>query len=117
MQVMKRLLAALAVLSSLSASLAQAATVAVSGWEVHNGTSTVGGPPANPTFTPGDNLTLMGSFGLFFTLFLLFCRYLPIVAMAEVKSVLPQANPHYAPKDSSNAAAGYAETVHASEKH
>jgi molybdopterin-containing oxidoreductase family membrane subunit len=41
-------------------------------------------------------LTLMGSFGLFFTLFLLFCRYLPMVAMAEVKSVLPQANPHYA---------------------
>jgi molybdopterin-containing oxidoreductase family membrane subunit len=39
-------------------------------------------------------LTLMGSFGLFFTLFLLFCRYLPMVAMAEVKSVLPQANPH-----------------------
>lgn len=30
-----------------------------------------------------------GSFGLFFTLFLLFCRYLPMVAMAEVKSVLP----------------------------
>ncbi|QDU41172.1 Polysulfide reductase, NrfD [Maioricimonas rarisocia] len=29
------------------------------------------------------------SFGLFFTLFLLFCRYLPIVAMAEVKSVMP----------------------------
>lgn len=32
---------------------------------------------------------LFGSFGLFFTLFLLFCRYLPIVAMAEVKTVLP----------------------------
>ena len=40
-------------------------------------------------------LTLMGSFGLFFTLFLLFCRYLPMVAMAEVKSVLPQADPHF----------------------
>jgi Ni/Fe-hydrogenase subunit HybB-like protein len=36
-------------------------------------------------------LTLAGSFGLFFTLFLLFCRYLPIVAMAEVKTVMPQA--------------------------
>ncbi len=34
-------------------------------------------------------LTLMGSFGLFLTLFLLFCRYLPMVAMAEVKGVLP----------------------------
>ena len=33
----------------------------------------------------------MGSFGLFFTLFLLFCRYLPMVAMAEVKAVLPEA--------------------------
>ena len=30
-------------------------------------------------------MTLIGSFGLFFTLFLLFCRYLPMVAIAEVK--------------------------------
>jgi len=37
-----------------------------------------------------DVLMLLGSFGLFFTLFLLFCRYLPIVAMAEVKTVLAQ---------------------------
>jgi molybdopterin-containing oxidoreductase family membrane subunit len=36
-------------------------------------------------------LTLIGSFGLFMTLFLLFCRYLPMVAMAEVKSILPGA--------------------------
>ena len=36
-------------------------------------------------------LTLVGSFGLFMTLFLLFCRYLPMVAMAEVKSILPAA--------------------------
>jgi molybdopterin-containing oxidoreductase family membrane subunit len=28
------------------------------------------------------------------TLFLLFCRYLPVVAMAEVKTVMPQAHPH-----------------------
>jgi molybdopterin-containing oxidoreductase family membrane subunit len=34
-------------------------------------------------------LTLLGSFGLFLTLFLLFCRYLPMVAMAEVKGILP----------------------------
>ncbi|MDX2054279.1 MAG: NrfD/PsrC family molybdoenzyme membrane anchor subunit [Polyangiaceae bacterium] len=34
-----------------------------------------------------DFLTLGGSFGLFFTLFLLFCRFLPMVAIAEVKSV------------------------------
>jgi molybdopterin-containing oxidoreductase family membrane subunit len=36
-----------------------------------------------------DLCMLAGSFGLFFTLFLLFCRYLPMVAMAEVKMVLP----------------------------
>jgi molybdopterin-containing oxidoreductase family membrane subunit len=36
-----------------------------------------------------DLAMLAGSFGLFFTLFLLFCRYLPMVAMAEVKSILP----------------------------
>lgn len=39
--------------------------------------------------TSVDVLMFLGSFGLFFTLFLLFCRYLPMVAMAEVKSVLP----------------------------
>jgi molybdopterin-containing oxidoreductase family membrane subunit len=32
--------------------------------------------------------TLVGSFGLFFTLFLLFVRFLPVIAMAEVKGVL-----------------------------
>ena len=36
-----------------------------------------------------DVMMLAGSFGLFFTLFLLFCRFLPMVAMAEVKGVLP----------------------------
>jgi molybdopterin-containing oxidoreductase family membrane subunit len=38
------------------------------------------------TPTKWDFLTLTGSFGLFFTLFLLFCRYLPMVAVAEVKA-------------------------------
>jgi molybdopterin-containing oxidoreductase family membrane subunit len=32
--------------------------------------------------------TLAGSFGLFFTCFLLFCRFLPVIAMAEVKGIL-----------------------------
>jgi len=32
-------------------------------------------------------LTLLGSFGLFFTLFLIFCRFLPVIAMGEVKGV------------------------------
>ena len=39
--------------------------------------------------TPIDVLMFLGSFALFFTLFLLFCRYLPVVAIAEVKPVLP----------------------------
>lgn len=43
-------------------------------------------------FTPTwvDIGMLVGSFGLFFTLFLLFCRYLPIVAISEVKGVMSQ---------------------------
>ena len=32
--------------------------------------------------------TLVGSFGLFFTLFLLFCRFLPMIAISEIKAVL-----------------------------
>jgi molybdopterin-containing oxidoreductase family membrane subunit len=32
--------------------------------------------------------TLIGSFGLFFTCFLLFCRFVPVIAMAEIKGVL-----------------------------
>jgi molybdopterin-containing oxidoreductase family membrane subunit len=28
-------------------------------------------------------------------LFLLFVRYIPMVAMAEVKGVMPEANPHH----------------------
>ena len=41
-------------------------------------------------FTPTifDLATLAGSFGLFFTLFLLFARFLPMIAIAEVKGVL-----------------------------
>jgi molybdopterin-containing oxidoreductase family membrane subunit len=37
---------------------------------------------------------LIGSFGLFFTLFCLFVRFLPMIAIAEVKTVMPAANPH-----------------------
>lgn len=36
--------------------------------------------------------TFVGSFGLFFTLFLLFLRFLPAVAISEVKVVSPQAH-------------------------
>jgi molybdopterin-containing oxidoreductase family membrane subunit len=47
-------------------------------------------------FTPTwiDIGLLVGSFGLFLTLFLLFLRFVPMVAMAEVKGVMPQADPH-----------------------
>ncbi len=38
---------------------------------------------------------LVGSFGIFLTLFLLFCRYLPLIAMAEVKGVLPGPGAHH----------------------
>jgi len=42
-----------------------------------------------------DISTFVGSFGLFFTLFLLFIRFLPMISMAEVKTVLPEADPHH----------------------
>jgi Ni/Fe-hydrogenase subunit HybB-like protein len=47
-------------------------------------------------FTPTwvDILTFAGSFGLFLTLFLLFMRFLPVIAISEVKGVTPQADPH-----------------------
>jgi molybdopterin-containing oxidoreductase family membrane subunit len=36
---------------------------------------------------------LLGSFGLFFTLVLLFVRLLPVIATSEVKGTLPGAQP------------------------
>ncbi|QDT94071.1 NrfD/PsrC family molybdoenzyme membrane anchor subunit [Gimesia algae] len=41
-----------------------------------------------------DVLMLIGSFGLFMTLFLLFCKFMPMVAMAEVKSVMETPHGH-----------------------
>jgi molybdopterin-containing oxidoreductase family membrane subunit len=41
-----------------------------------------------------DFTTFLGTFGLFFTLFLLFCRYFPMVAVAEVKAIHPAAHGH-----------------------
>jgi Ni/Fe-hydrogenase subunit HybB-like protein len=46
-----------------------------------------------PTFV--DICTFLGTFGLFFTLFLLFVRFLPMIAISEVKGVTPQADPHH----------------------
>ncbi len=53
-------------------------------------------PSAWHTFTATwvDICMLIGSFGLFFTLFFLFIRFLPVVAIAEVKAVMPQAHAH-----------------------
>lgn len=38
---------------------------------------------------------LLGSFGLFFTLLLMFIRTLPVISISEVKAVLPGAQPHH----------------------
>ncbi|MEM9914905.1 MAG: NrfD/PsrC family molybdoenzyme membrane anchor subunit [Planctomycetota bacterium] len=46
-----------------------------------------------------DIWMFVGSFGLFFTNFLLFLKFLPIVAMAEVKTVMPEAHAHPAHDD------------------
>lgn len=42
-----------------------------------------------------DILTFVGTFGLFFTFFLLFLKWLPSIAMSEVKTVLPEASAHH----------------------
>jgi Ni/Fe-hydrogenase subunit HybB-like protein len=42
-----------------------------------------------------DICTYLGTFGLFFTMFLLFLRYVPLIAISEVKAVTPQADPHH----------------------
>ncbi len=44
--------------------------------------------------TPVDIMIFAGSFGVFLTLFLVFMRFLPMFAMAELKAVMPQASPH-----------------------
>lgn len=38
---------------------------------------------------------LIGSFGLFFTLVILFIKTLPVVSIAEVKAVIPTSQPHH----------------------
>lgn len=47
----------------------------------------------SPTWV--DMITYFGTFGFFMTLFLLFCRFLPLIAISEVKGVTPQADPHH----------------------
>jgi Ni/Fe-hydrogenase subunit HybB-like protein len=44
-----------------------------------------------------DKVTFLGTFGFFMMNFLLFLRFLPVIAIGEVKGVLPQSNPHHDP--------------------
>ena len=46
-----------------------------------------------------DVLTYFGTFGVFSVLFLLFVRFLPMMPMAEIKMVLPEADPHHGDYD------------------
>jgi molybdopterin-containing oxidoreductase family membrane subunit len=41
--------------------------------------------------------TFIGTFGFFMMLFLIFLRFLPVIAIAEIKGVLPESDPHYDP--------------------
>jgi hypothetical protein len=45
-----------------------------------------------------DVMQLIGGFGLFATPFLLFIRFVPMVALSEVKACLPEADPHHRPQ-------------------
>jgi Ni/Fe-hydrogenase subunit HybB-like protein len=47
----------------------------------------------HPSLT--EKLTFLGTFGLFLGLFLLFLRFLPVIAISEVKGVLPESDPHF----------------------
>lgn len=75
-------------------------------------------PSSWGTYYPSwvEVLTFIGSFGLFFFLFLLFCRFLPMIAMAEVKGVLPAPQSHGVP-DTEFAASSYSGELLPSEKH
>ncbi len=65
----------------------------------------------SPTWV--DIWTFIGTIGLFLFLFLLFIRFFPMVAMSEVKGVLPEADPHHG-DDHHHAAAPTAAGSHSS---
>jgi molybdopterin-containing oxidoreductase family membrane subunit len=44
--------------------------------------------------TAVDIAIYLGSLGLFFTCFLLFLRWIPMIAVAELKATLPEAHAH-----------------------
>jgi Ni/Fe-hydrogenase subunit HybB-like protein len=52
-------------------------------------------------FTPSwvDVSIFVGTLGIFFTLFLLFAKFLPVIAMAEVKGILPDSQPAHGHDD------------------
>jgi Ni/Fe-hydrogenase subunit HybB-like protein len=52
-------------------------------------------PSSWSTYTPTlvEIATFVGTFGLFFSCFLLFCRFLPMIAVAEVKAVVAEETP------------------------
>jgi molybdopterin-containing oxidoreductase family membrane subunit len=56
--------------------------------------------------------TMLGAFGLFGVLFLLFCRFLPMIAISEVKGVMPQADPHWEGWHQSHGAGSKAAAAH-----
>ena len=59
-----------------------------------------------------DIWTFVGTFGIFRSLFILFIRFLPMIAMSEVKIVLPEADPHFhGPNGHEPVAAGARERV------
>ena len=49
--------------------------------------------PFYPTWV--DACTYLGTLGVFFTMYLLFVRFLPMIAVSEVKAITPQADPHH----------------------
>jgi molybdopterin-containing oxidoreductase family membrane subunit len=64
-----------------------------------------------------DIFTYLGTLGLFFTAFLLFIRWVPMIAIAEVKAILPEADPHYEhEKHEAEHAAGHHEAAPAAAK-
>ncbi len=46
---------------------------------------------------PRRHRLYIGTIGFFMSLFLLFFRLIPVIAMAEVKAILPHAHPHHGP--------------------
>jgi Ni/Fe-hydrogenase subunit HybB-like protein len=47
----------------------------------------------HPTWV--EQITFLGTFGFFLMMFMLFIRFFPVIAMSEVKGILPQSDPHY----------------------